>query len=151
MRTLLGWLLLFGMAALAGWGTARWRAEAKARGEFVTKTREDERPGIPARVLIGQHSGAAPLYTDEFEHPKAATVLREEPAAPTAPTPAALEVTVRPGSTLSKLCQDYYVEADRPPLSKVVEAVARWNGLSSPDDLRAGQILELPPLSSLFN
>jgi len=38
----------------------------------------------------------------------------------------------------------------RPPLSKVVDAVAMWNGLANPNDLRAGEVLELPPLSSLF-
>ena len=148
MRTLLGWLILFGLAALMGLGTARWRAEARARGESLTQVREDEMPGVPARVLIGQHSGAAPLRTEEVVRPNARPAVHEEPVP--VPTPAPLKVTVRPGSTLSKLCQDYYVEVGRPPLSEVVNAVAMWNGLASPNDLRAGQVLELPPLSSLF-
>jgi LysM repeat protein len=146
VRTLLGWLLLFGLAALAGLGTARWRADARTRGESLTKVQDDEKPGVPARVLIGQYSGAAPLRVEEVVSPIAPVVLHEE----SAPPPAPLMVTVHPGSTLSKLCQEYYVEVGRPPLSKVVDAVALWNGLANPNDLRAGQVLELPPLSSLF-
>ena len=148
MRALLGWLILFGLAALAGWGTARWRAYARAQGESLTQVQEDEKPGVPARVLIGQHSGAAPLRTEEVERPKAPAIFHDEPAPPPAPAP--LVVTVRPGSTLSKLCQEYYVDASRPPLSEVVDAVAAWNDLANPNDLRAGQLLELPQLSRLF-
>ena len=107
---------------------------------------DDEKPGVPARVLIGQYSGAAPLRVEEVVSSIAPVVLHEE----SAPPPAPLTVTVHPGSTLSKLCQEYYVEVGRPPLSKVVDAVALWNGLANPNDLRAGQVLELPPLSSLF-
>ena len=158
MRTLLGWLFLFGLAALAGLGTARWRAEARARGEAVTQVSGEERPGIPARVLIGAPSGAAPIqhegpiplgarqraYEEELREVELA------PAPPTTAAPAPVMLTVRPGSTLSGLCQEFYSDTERPPLTQVVEAVARWNGLASPNDLRAGQVLELPPLSSLF-
>jgi hypothetical protein len=148
VRALLGWLLLFGLAALAGLGTARWRAEARTRGESLTQEQDDEKPGVPARVLFGQHSGAAALRAEEVVPPIAPPVLHEESASPPAPAP--LKLTVHPGSTLSKLCQEYYVEDGRPPLSKVVDAVALWNGLASPNDLRAGQVLELPSLLSLF-
>ena len=156
MRTLLGWLILFGLAALAGWGTARWRAEARAKGESATKVSDDELPGVPARVLIGAPSGAAPIQRDEPAVRDALTVgleeeLREPDQAPPFPiTPAPVRLSVRPGSTLSGLCQEFYSDTDRPPLTQVVEAVARWNGLASPNDLRAGQVLELPPISSLF-
>ena len=148
MRALLGWLLLFGLAALAGLGTARWRAEARTRGDSLTQAQDDEKPGVPARVLFGQYSGAAPVRAEEVVPPVTPPLLHEESAPPPAPAP--LKVPVHPGSTLSKLCQEYYVEVDRPPLSEVVDAVAKWNGLTSPNDLRAGEVLELPPLSSLF-
>lgn len=158
MKTLLGWLILFGLAALAGWGTARWRAEARVRGESVTKVSEDELPGIPARVLIGAPSGAAPIQREDPTPGYVPLVTFEEelrgadqaPSPPVTPAPASVQLTVRAGSTLSALCQEFYSGTDRPPLTRVVEAVARWNGLASPDDLRAGQALELPPLSSLF-
>ena len=156
MRVLLGWLLLFGLAALAGLGTAYWRAHARERGDSATRVQGEEAFGVPARILIGKHSGADQVRTEGTSAPDATLFVGEEseplvnevPAPPPLPTP--FKMTVRPGSTLSKICQDFYVEAGRPPLTAVVEAVALWNGLSSPDDLRAGQSLELPPLASLF-
>jgi hypothetical protein len=48
------------------------------------------------------------------------------------------------------MCQELYTQEDRPPLTEVVEAVARWNQLKSPDSLVIGQGLELPPLELLF-
>ncbi len=158
MRTLLGWLILFGLAALAGWGTAHWRAQARTQGESVTKVSEDELPGVPARILIGAPSGAAPIQREAPTPADLPLVNFEEelrgadqaPSPPVTPAPASVLLTVRPGSTLSGLCQEFYADTDRPPLTQLVEAVSRWNGLASPNDLRAGQVLELPPLSSLF-
>lgn len=66
------------------------------------------------------------------------------------PAPKIFKLEVRAGSTLSGMCQDLYTQEDRPPLAEVVEAVARWNGLKSPDSLVIGQGLELPPLELLF-
>jgi nucleoid-associated protein YgaU len=59
--------------------------------------------------------------------------------------PAVFEVTVRPGDTLGELCQGFYGTA-RPAL---VAALARFNGLSGPDRIRAGQVLLLPPVEDL--
>jgi len=156
VRVILGWLLLFGLAVLAGIVTAYWRAHALERGESATRVQGEEAFGVPARILIGKHSGADPVRTEGTSAPDATLSVEEDseplvnevPAPPPLPTP--FKMTVRPGSTLSKICQDFYVEVGRPPLSKVVAAVALWNGLSSPDELRAGQSLDLPPLSSLF-
>ena len=158
MRTLLGWLLLFGLAASAGWGFSRWRAAAETRAESLTGVSVDEeRPGIPARVLLGGPSGAAPIQLegsapldDAPLRPLQAPLPVEPAPSPLPVSPAIVELTVRPGSTLSTLCQEFYTEPDRPPLNDVVAAVARWNDLASPNDLRAGQVLELPPLASLF-
>jgi len=155
VRILLGWLLLFGLAASAGWGVSRWRAAAGARGESLTRVSEQEGlPGVPAKILVGGPSGAEPVQVREpvLAEP-VASPPRSEPApspAPVAPAPQIVELTVRPGSNLSTLCQEFYSAPDRPPLSDVITAVARWNDLASPNDLRAGQVLELPPLSSLF-
>jgi hypothetical protein len=59
-------------------------------------------------------------------------------------------LTIRPGQSLSKICQDFYKSPGRPRLKEVVDAVARWNDLPTPDALRVDQVLELPALEVLF-
>ena len=153
MRVLFGWLLLFGLAATAGWGTARWRAKARDRSDSLTDISEVESFGAPADIFIGAPSNADPI--DQLYAPRSAP-LREvditvpEPwNDPTPPQPAPFELTVRPGSTLSVICQNFYDEPTRPALSKIIKAVAKWNDLESPNDLQAGQVLELPTLEEL--
>jgi LysM repeat protein len=68
----------------------------------------------------------------------------------TEPSPKIFKLVVRPGNALSTICQKFYTEEDRPPLAELVEAVASWNQLTSPDSLKVGQNLELPPMELLF-
>ena len=47
---------------------------------------------------------------------------------------------VQPRDTLGVICLEHY-GTSKP---KLVEAVARYNGLASPDSIRAGRVLLLP-------
>ena len=154
MRVLFGWLLLFGLVAAAAWGTARWRMRARERSHALTVERAPDAPGSPARVLIGAPSGAEPLGGTQPPRSVPRRIFEEHTPtperSPTQPAPKIFEYMVRPGSTLSKICQDFYTQSERPPLSEVVDMVADWNELASPDDLSVGQTLQLPPLEQLF-
>jgi len=55
------------------------------------------------------------------------------------------ELVVEPGQSLSMLCKAHYGTAS----VALVEALARFNGIPSPDALRSGQTLRLPPLATL--
>lgn len=56
------------------------------------------------------------------------------------------ELTVEAGQSLSKIASAHYGTAT----AELVAALARYNALSSPDELRAGQRLRLPPLDVLL-
>ena len=136
------------------WITAEKRARARARSTQITAERAPDAPGVPARVLIGSPSGAEPLGASrtrvgiaEYRN-VAATPTPEQ--RPSQPAPNIFMVDVRPGAALSTICQEFYEQEGRPPLAEIVEAVARWNQLASPDSLQVGQSLGLPPLELLF-
>jgi len=154
VRVLLGWLFLFGLAAFAGWGTARWRTHAQERADSVTRVPEPEAPGLRAVVVIGAPNGAGPTSVSQgpgITPPGEIGFIVPEPLIDlTPPQPTTWKFTVQPGNTLSKICLEFYDAPGRPPLSQVVEAVAEWNGLENPDDLRVGQDLELPSLEELW-
>ena len=155
MRVLFGWLLLFGLVALMAWITAEKRARDRVRSTQITAESAPDASGVPARVLIGVPSGAEPWGASRrkvgrAEHRFVVTTPPAEP--PSAqPAPKIFKLEVRAGSTLSAMCQELYKQEDRPPLAELVEAVARWNQLSSPDSLKVGQSLELPSLELLFH
>jgi nucleoid-associated protein YgaU len=154
VRVLFGWLLLFGLVAAMAWITAEKRMRARERSAQVTAERAPDAPGVPARVLIGVPSGAEPLGASRTAVGRAerrfvaATPTPEQ--RPSLPAPKIFKLQVRPGGALSTMCQEFYKQEERPPLAAIVEAVARWNQLSSPDSLQVGQSLELPPLELLF-
>jgi nucleoid-associated protein YgaU len=56
------------------------------------------------------------------------------------------ELIVEPGQSLSKIAAAHYGSGPAP----LVEALARYNGMSDPDQLAAGQRLRLPPLDLLL-
>jgi len=154
VRVLFGWLLLFGLVAAAAWATALWRVRARERSHALTVELAPDAPGSPARVLIGAPSGAEPLGGPQPPRSVPSRIFEDHAPIPERstppPAPKIFELEVRGGSTLSKICQDFYTQSDRPPLSEVVDKVAGWNELASPDDLRVGQTLQLPPLEQLF-
>lgn len=155
MRVLLGWLILFGLAAVAGLGTAYWRAHARERSDSVTSVQAADALGVPAVITFGAPSGASPISLPE--DPRSIPLLRapdptdpEPRSDPTPRQPEPFELKVRPGNVLSKICQDFYTERGHRSLSAITERVAAWNGLSSANDLKAGQIIQLPTLEQLF-
>jgi nucleoid-associated protein YgaU len=96
-------------------------------------------------VVLGAPSGAEP-YAPAAQ--PAAPTPAPPPAPAPAPTPATaheFELTVSPGQSLSSICKEHYGTAS----VALVEALARVNGLKSPDALRSGQKLRLPPLETL--
>lgn len=57
------------------------------------------------------------------------------------------EYVVRPNDSLGIICQKHYKER---PLLKLVEAVALYNDLKSPDAIREGKTILLPDAAVLF-
>jgi hypothetical protein len=99
----------------------------------------------PARAP-GSPAGAAPAKTPPPAAPQAPS--------PSTPAPSQLQPQggdssawlVEPGQSLSGICSTRYGTAR----AEVVDAVARHNGLSSPDLVRQGQRLDLPPIERLL-
>lgn len=96
-----------------------------------------------SRVIVGTPSGA-PLPGEV--DPAAAKPLEAIGATlPPPPPPVDKQVTVEAGMSLSKICEAHYGSSK----GGILEAVARYNGLSSPGAIRIGQQLRLPPRESL--
>lgn len=164
MRALLGLLLLllaFAAAALwQGGRLERLRARAGPPRGTTSEVPDDGR----VHLVLGRPSGAPPLLAtsgagdeDQGLDPPLVTTGRSgkkisperagrPPDAPAAVTsPQVFELRVRPGQTLSVICEEFYGTSR----GGIVDRVAHWNGLTSPDRLRAGSVLELPPWESL--
>jgi len=62
--------------------------------------------------------------------------------------PAEFVYSVKSGDVLSVICSDYYGSRRGPfaNLAQLVDAVAAYNDLASPDALRAGKTIRLPAL-----
>jgi hypothetical protein len=160
VRTLLGWLLLLTLCALAGYLQSRWSRSIRAeRRELLSApvTRED-REEQWGEITIGRPSGAEridletllpPLTEEDGPARGGESGARDDGAQSSRPSdyrPADFLYTVPEGRVLSKICEDFY-GTGRPP---VPERVAAYNGLSSPDALKAGKELRLPPWEVLF-
>lgn len=161
MRALLGWLLLLTLCALAGYLQRRWSRSIRAdRRELesapVTLQEREESWG---EITIGRPSGAEPIDLEGLIPPpdreeeesgqglkSGGTPAGDELSPPLGYRPADFLYTVPEGRVLSKICEDFY-GTSRPPLPA---RVAEYNGLASPDALRAGRELRLPPKEVLF-
>lgn len=69
----------------------------------------------------------------------------DAPSPDTEPPAQTWHITVRPGMVLSKICAEVYGRGT----PDIVAAVARYNGLDDPDQIRPGDELVLPPLDDL--
>jgi len=115
-------------------------------------------------LIVGRPSGSEPFFADS-ELPERANAgqgrlgaqadRQEARAVQPAPSPEPaplfgpdFEIVVRPGDVLSKICQGHYrTRPDGLGLHKIVEAVGRYNGLASADELRADFVLRLPDVN----
>lgn len=154
MRLLLGLLILGGLFLVA----ANWQENLRSS---VLKTRRLER-GIPSHVdtMVNGEDGWTTLVLGA---PSGAESIRPKDAAPPVPiipdpTPDSVipqpppptiqpdqERTIAPGDSLSRICEQHY-GTSRP---RLVQALARYNGLSSPNQIRVGATLLLPDLDLL--
>ena len=164
MRLLLGALILLALFSAAALWQRTWTSEARSeRAPF---------PGAPgaastgagdgwSRVLVGRPSGGEPYATTSEGGSEAASQAihesdavaqpNERPTAPQTPpehppeTAGDAVVDVQAGQTLSEICRVRYGTA-RPGL---VLAVARYNSLAGPDEIREGQQIRLPAAEKL--
>lgn len=148
MRALLGILVLGGLfLAAAAWQRSHTRVlREQRRSEYglpenVEQGRAD---GEWSLLVLGRPSGAPPLVDGSGPAaPGPGEGADDGAAAADAPEPEYApdaRYEVLSGDHLGGICQRHYGTA-RPAL---VEAVARYNALASPDAIRAGSILLLP-------
>ncbi|MDA1264671.1 MAG: LysM peptidoglycan-binding domain-containing protein [Planctomycetota bacterium] len=152
MRALLGILVLVGLClAAAGWQGSRTRAQEALRGQQHGLGTPELPAGPWSLLVLGEISGAEPI-------PGAQPLPRapDEPAWEATPSddwpsdpggdfaPPAFgpdyRYVVRDGDYLGGICDQHYGSAAR----RLVRAVARYNNLASPDDIRAGKPILLP-------
>jgi hypothetical protein len=162
---LLALLALFGAASYwQGTWTESVREERQSLRDELPPDRQEREAGW-GNITIGRPSGAAPVDlpepapVDEQEQDRRPFLTKtmpgapggppgasHEPAAEMSPPPADFEYKVPEGRVLSKICEEFYGSGRDP----IPGTVATYNGLSSPDQLRAGQVLKLPDWNVLF-
>ena len=166
MRALLGLLLLgtlFLMAASWQKRTTKGRHDARARQFNINSEANFDEDW--SRLLVGRPSGGEPIPLPATELPQdsTSTALDSGSAAfdegnsegNSARTTAAATPRIPPdevyivknGDVLGTICQRHY---EVRPLLKVVERVARYNDLASPDSIGEGDELRLPDAAVLF-
>ena len=145
MRTLLGLLILGGLFLMAAtWQrnqTKELRAERSQR-YGIPEDPSAREPGWDTLVL-GRPSGAQPIPSPA--QPESAwenwADLDHDTRADERPfVSQEFRYEVQSGDVLSRICAQHYGTSR----ASLVDAVAHYNGLSSPDAIRAGKILLLP-------
>ena len=156
MRAILGVLILGGLfLAAASWQesqTASLRAKRRSEHGIDHDSPTRRGDGRWSTLVLGAPSGAEPLLqpgwtADHSPDPTASAgsgATEGEPLNEGEVTPD-FSYTVRSGDILGRICRDYYGSGG----ASLVEAVARYNGLSSPDSIRAGKPILLPDRSLL--
>ncbi|MEM1451726.1 MAG: LysM peptidoglycan-binding domain-containing protein [Planctomycetota bacterium] len=165
MRAILGLLILGSLFVMA----ASWQNRTTTQ----LRDRRAMRYGIPSdsvagpegwgRLVLGRPSGAEPLPLPEspvdpqpFEDSGGGAWSKESGPSSTdiaqslgqqTLVPADFEYTVQDDDVLGIICQKHY---DRRPLANVVQAIATYNDLDSPDAIRSGDVLLLPDETVLF-
>lgn len=174
MRLLFGILILLTLFSAAALWQRSWTNEARSSREpFPNSVQE---PGSAAeangwsRVVVGRPSGGEPYEgrmdsvqgspTQDGHGAQADGPIQPaqrdsrgtevpSPAPTPAPAPAQPEkdvvITVKAGQTLSEICRDRYGSSR----VELVLALARYNHMAGPDEIREGQELLIPSLDSL--
>ena len=101
--------------------------------------------------MLGTPSGATSIAPDISAPkeivPSDPTIPPSAPAQPPLPTlQEDRELVIAPGDSLSRICEQHYGTSRQ----SVVEALARYNGLGSPNRIRTGAILLLPDFDRLL-
>ena len=154
MRLLLGLLILGGLFLVA----ANWQENLRSS---VLKTRRLER-GIPSHVdttvngedgwatlVLGAPSGAKSIRPKNAAPPE--SIIQGPTPEPVTPQPLPptiqpdQERRIAPDDSLSRICEQHY-GTSRP---RLVQALALYNSLSSPNQIRVGATLLLPDLDLL--
>ena len=145
MRALLGLLILAGIFAMAaGWQerrTAELRDQRSQR--FGIPNTDETLDGDWSTLVLGRPSGAeSGSHSSEPAARRTAPIRAAELPAYAADT----AFTVQENQVLGVICSQHYGSARR----ALIEAVAAYNDLASPDDIREGQVLLLPDEALLF-
>jgi len=165
VRLLFGALLLGALFLAATLWQRHWTSAARAEREARISRigpesgRESDRTARAgfgegwSRVVIGRPGASeaylAPVRAEDLEPARAEPVPGAVPVTPQSQPTNALKhevVRIQSGQNLSTICRDRYGSARL----ELVEAVARFNRLASPDHVRAGAELELPALEVLL-
>jgi len=148
MRALLGILILGGLFLAAASWQRRHTADLREQRRVQHGLPEDGARARPeagwSLLVVGRPSGAPSLLAQASGAPEPAEARPEGNAGgATAPAPSFAPdylYVIREGDSLGVICQKHYGTARK----SLVEAVARYNGLASPDSVRAGDTLLLP-------
>jgi nucleoid-associated protein YgaU len=173
VKLLIGVLLLLVTFVAAAMWQRSWRAEAEMQRTLARSDEQrsrsvqsdEEREGW-GRVIVGRPSGAdpAPPIADrpatqlptsiptQNARPTTAEKTGSRPgqggtALPSSASSSETRIVVKSGETLSSLCQTHY-GTSRP---EVLQALALYNNLKDPNNLREGQSLAVPPLERLLD
>ncbi len=149
MRLLLGGLLLLVLFLAATSWQKHWTSQARAdrsaaRGSGAAPA-GDLADGW-SHVIVGRASGSEAYAAPARDAVRPQPLQVGPSPAPAAPAPSPNEWTIAPGQSLSMICKQHYGSARL----EVVDAVAKHNGLASPDLVREGQKLDLPPIEALL-
>jgi hypothetical protein len=162
VRLLLGALILVALFLTATTWQRRFSEAARAERDASLGLPTPHEVEAPAQgwsvVTVGRPGGGEPYGASAAPRPSAPAPAANPATAPSGsssqPSPVAQPSTVQgttvwtveAGQSLSRICSTRYGTAR----AEVVDAVARHNGLASPDLVREGQRLDLPPIDQIL-
>jgi nucleoid-associated protein YgaU len=144
MRVALWIAVLLAAFAVAWLVQERWAQARRDERDAAWQRPAGDAGDLPegySRAVVGAPSGSPPIVPPAAPPPAAQPAPRKDVQA----SPQPVNHRVRKGETLSEICAGFYGTAR----ADVVEALARRNGLSKPEVLRAGQVIVIPPLAEL--